>query len=46
MPGHMGCEKVTLLNLEVVKIIKENNLLFIKGATPGANGGILFIRKK
>lgn len=46
MPGHMGCEKVKSLNIEVVKIIKENNLLLIKGAVPGANGGVLEIRKK
>ena len=45
-PGHMGCERVKSLNIEVVKIIKENNLLLIKGAVPGANGGILEIRKK
>ncbi|MBI3600341.1 MAG: 50S ribosomal protein L3 [Nitrospinae bacterium] len=46
MPGHMGCEKVTLLNLKVVKVIKENNLLLVKGGIPGANGGILMIRKR
>ncbi|MBI4378982.1 MAG: 50S ribosomal protein L3 [Nitrospinae bacterium] len=46
MPGHMGCEKATLLNLKVVKIIKENNLLLVKGATPGSHGGILVIKKK
>jgi large subunit ribosomal protein L3 len=46
MPGHMGCEKVMMLNLKVVKVIKENNLLLVRGGIPGANGGILMIRKR
>lgn len=46
MPGHMGCEKVKLLNLEIVKVVKENNLILVKGSTPGANGGILIIKKR
>ena len=44
MPGHYGCEQVTVLNLNVVKIDAEKNLLAIKGAVPGARGGIVFIR--
>ena len=44
MPGHMGFEKVSLRNLEVVFIDKDNNLIGVKGAVPGPNGGILIIR--
>ena len=43
MPGHMGHEKVTVQNLEVVKIDVENNLIAIKGAVPGPKGGIVSI---
>lgn len=35
MPGHTGCKKVTIQNLEVVRVDVENNLLLIKGAVPG-----------
>ena len=44
MAGQYGNEKVTTLNLDVVKIDKENNLLAIKGAVPGSRGGIVYIR--
>jgi large subunit ribosomal protein L3 len=44
MAGQYGNEKVTTLNLEIVKIDAANNLLAIKGAIPGARGGIVFIR--
>ncbi len=44
MPGHYGSEQVTVLNLNVVKIDAEKNLIAIKGAVPGARGGIVFIR--
>ena len=43
LPGHMGAERVTVLNLAVVKIDAENNLIAIKGAIPGAKGGIVTI---
>ncbi len=43
MPGHMGAEKVTVQNLEVVKVDVENNLIAIKGAIPGPKGGIVTI---
>ena len=39
MPGRMGGERVTVKNLEVVDIDKENNLLIVAGAVPGPNGG-------
>ncbi len=44
MPGQYGNEQVTVLNLEVVKVDAEKNLIAIKGAVPGAKGGIVFIR--
>ncbi len=44
MPGRMGSERVTVKNLKVVKIDKENNLLVIKGAVPGPRGTLLEIR--
>jgi large subunit ribosomal protein L3 len=43
MPGHMGDDRVTVKNLEVVKIDEENNLLYIKGAVPGARSGLIMI---
>ncbi|MFQ5957072.1 MAG: 50S ribosomal protein L3, partial [Candidatus Brocadiales bacterium] len=39
MAGHMGQERMTIQNLEVVRVDKERNLLLVKGAVPGANGG-------
>ena len=44
MAGHLGAEKVTVKNLTVVKVDAENNLIAIKGAIPGANGGYVVIR--
>lgn len=44
LPGHMGVDRVTVLNLEIVKVDAERNLLLIKGAIPGAKGGIVTIR--
>ena len=44
MPGQYGNEQVTILNLDVVKVDAEKNLIAIKGAVPGAKGGIVFIR--
>ena len=35
MPGHMGCKKVTIQNLEIVKVDVENNVILVKGAVPG-----------
>jgi large subunit ribosomal protein L3 len=45
MPGHMGAEKVFVKNLKVVRVDKESNVLLIKGALPGASGGIVRIVK-
>ena len=44
MAGHLGAEKVTVQNLTVVKIDAENNLLAIKGAVPGPNGGYVVVK--
>jgi large subunit ribosomal protein L3 len=44
MPGHMGDETVTVRNLEVVRVIADQNLLLIKGAVPGGKNGMLTIR--
>jgi large subunit ribosomal protein L3 len=43
MAGHMGVDRVTIKNLVVAAIDKENNLLFLKGAVPGGRGGLLEI---
>lgn len=45
MAGHYGNERVTTLNLEVVAIRPEQHLLFVKGAVPGANGGLVLLRR-
>ena len=44
MAGHMGDERVTTQNLEVVRVDAERNLLLIKGAVPGAAGGTVMVR--
>ena len=44
MAGQYGNEKVTILNLEVVKIDADNNLIAVRGAVPGPRGGIVYIR--
>jgi large subunit ribosomal protein L3 len=44
LPGHMGDEKVTVRNLELIKIDVEQNLLLVKGAVPGGKGALLTIR--
>lgn len=43
MAGHLGCERVTIQNLDVVKVDVENNLIAVKGAIPGPKGGIVTI---
>ncbi|MCR4944846.1 MAG: 50S ribosomal protein L3 [Clostridium sp.] len=44
MPGHMGSENKTVMNLEVVKVIAEKNLILVKGGIPGPNKGTVVIR--
>lgn len=46
MAGRMGDEKVTVKNLEIVRVEKDNNLLFIKGAVPGPKKNIVYITKQ
>ncbi len=43
MPGHMGMDKKTVLNLKVVKIDADENLMYVKGTVPGANNNIIYI---
>ncbi len=44
MPGHMGAVKVTVQNLDIVKIDTENNLLVVKGAIPGPKGSVVTVK--
>jgi large subunit ribosomal protein L3 len=44
MAGHLGNEQVTIQNLEVVQADAERNLLLVKGAVPGPNGGVVIVR--
>jgi large subunit ribosomal protein L3 len=46
MPGHMGSERVTVKNIEVVDVRTDQNLLLIKGAVPGGTGTIVEIKKE
>ena len=45
MPGHMGAVKVTVQNLEVVRVDLENNLLLVKGAVPGAKKALITVKE-
>ncbi len=44
LAGHMGAEKVTVQNLDVVRVDTERNLILVRGAVPGAKGGIVVIK--
>ncbi|MBI4682309.1 MAG: 50S ribosomal protein L3 [Nitrospirae bacterium] len=44
LPGHMGDERVTVKNIEIFDVRKEQNIMLVKGAVPGANGGYLIIK--
>ena len=44
MAGHYGCDRRTVQNLKVVRVNAEENYLMVRGAVPGANGGILLVR--
>ena len=44
MPGHFGSERVTTVGLELLEVRPEENLLLVKGAVPGPNGGVLTIK--
>ena len=43
MAGHMGCDRVKVTNLAVLKLIPENNLIVVKGSVPGAKGSYLIL---
>ena len=43
MAGHMGNERVKVINLEVVKLIPESNLIVVKGSVPGAKGSYVIV---
>ncbi|MGN0369982.1 MAG: 50S ribosomal protein L3 [Butyrivibrio sp.] len=45
MPGHMGAKKVTVQNLEVVKVDVENNLILVKGAVPGPKKSLVTLKE-
>jgi large subunit ribosomal protein L3 len=46
MPGHMGAERHTEMGLTVVKVDADRNLLFVRGAVPGAKHGLLLVNKQ
>lgn len=46
MPGHAGARKVTVRNLEILKVDRERNLLVVRGSVPGPRKGFLWIRKQ
>lgn len=45
MPGHLGAERVTVQNIQVVRIDSERNLVFLKGGVPGPTGALVLLRK-
>ncbi|MBQ7679431.1 MAG: 50S ribosomal protein L3, partial [Butyrivibrio sp.] len=45
MPGHMGSVKVTVQNLEIVRVDADKNLILVKGAIPGPRKGLVTIRE-
>lgn len=44
MPGHLGCDRVTIQSLKIVKVIPEKNIILIKGAIPGPKKGLVVIK--
>ena len=45
MPGHMGSKKITIQNLEIVRVDAENNLLLVKGSVPGPKKSLVTIKE-
>jgi large subunit ribosomal protein L3 len=45
MGGHMGTDRVTVRNLEIIDVNAEDNVLVVKGAVPGPNGGYVVVRR-
>jgi large subunit ribosomal protein L3 len=44
MPGQYGAEQVTIRNLDIINIDAENNIILVRGAVPGPNGGVVVVR--
>ena len=44
MPGHYGCDRRTVQNLQIVRVMADDNCLLVKGAVPGFNGGIVTVK--
>lgn len=44
-PGHMGHERVTVKRLEVIRVDREKNMIVVRGAIPGPNGGMVMVRE-
>ena len=44
LPGHMGAKKITVQNLEIVRVDAEKNVILVKGAVPGPKGALLFVK--
>jgi large subunit ribosomal protein L3 len=45
MGGHLGDQQVTVRNLEIVEVVAEDNVLIVKGAVPGPNGGYVLVKR-
>jgi large subunit ribosomal protein L3 len=45
MAGHMGHERVTIMNLTVIRVDPERNLLLVQGSVPGPNKSIVIVRR-
>jgi large subunit ribosomal protein L3 len=45
MAGHMGVDRVKMINLQILKIVAEKNLLVVKGSVPGANGSYVIVER-
>ncbi len=45
MPGQMGKQRVTVKNLEIIEVQADENVLLVKGAVPGPNGGYIIVRR-
>jgi large subunit ribosomal protein L3 len=45
MAGHLGAARITVQNIQVARVDQENNLLYLRGAVPGPNGGYLVVEK-
>jgi large subunit ribosomal protein L3 len=44
LPGHMGSENTTVINLEIIKVDAEKNYLLVKGGVPGIRGSLVMIK--